>query len=171
MSLPGPFLAGQRLTAGQLNDATQKTLDSVQVGTAGVVVGGIGATETNVAQMRLGPVDLVAGGLYYFDVSLIFQQTVTTDEFTMRIRRDTALTGTLVSEWGLYVALTTAGTRRSLWKDFTSSVADPAVQFFCSFIRTAGTGTVSIYGSLGSVNKTSVAIRRDGYASEFRTAT
>ena len=33
MALPGPFLAGQRLTAGQLNDATQKTITSIDINT------------------------------------------------------------------------------------------------------------------------------------------
>lgn len=135
--MAGPFLAGQRLTAGQLNDATQKTLTSVEVGVAGALATGIGATEVNIPKLALGPVALVAGGLYHFDARVTLQQTVATDGFMMRLRRDTALTGTVVAEWLIYAVAATSGNVFFAWDDFISTIAEPTVNYFVSFKRDA----------------------------------
>lgn len=172
MALPGPFLAGQRLTAGQLNDATQKTITSQEIGIAGSVATTSGTTQLNVSQLALTPVDLVNGALYSWGVRLILTNTVATDEFSFKIRRDTPLTGTIISEWIIYRPNQNAGGYFFVnWDDWAASADETAVQFYCSVQRVTGTGTMSVFGQLGATNRTGVALRRVGYASELVVVT
>lgn len=171
MALPGPFLAGQRLTAGQLNDATQKTLDEAEISAAGAIQIGINTVETNIPKLALGPVDLVAGGLYSIQPKLILNNSVATDEFILRVRRDTPVTGTLVAEMTIWRPNTTAGYLFSTYDDFTSAVDDPGVMLYSSLVRNAGTGNIAIYGQFSTLSRTSIKIVRVGYSSEFRVVT
>lgn len=172
MALPGPFLAGQRLTAGQLNDATQKTLKTIEVGTAGVIGTTSGATELNIPQLAIGPVDLVAGALYRFDVRMTLQYvTAANQEYNMIIRRNTALTGPIVSDWVIYPAVGLAGFQFVAWDEFTSPINDPAVQFFTSFQRLNGVNTMQIYGQLSGTNRSTMSLKRTGYSSECQVVT
>lgn len=171
MALPGPFLAGQRLTAGQLNDATQKTLDSVEVGTSGIINSGITTTETNIPKLAMGPIALVAGGLYQVKLRLILQQSVASDEFLCIVRRDTALTGTVVTEFFIGAPVTTAGFMMVEWDDFTSASDESGVPFYVSLKRSAGSGNIQIYGQLNGDNRTGAKLSRVGYSSEFRVVT
>lgn len=173
MSLPGPFLAGQRLTAGQLNDATQKTLDSVTVTFEGIMVTTVGAAEIDIPRLALGPVPLVAGGLYRFGIRLILTNTVETDEFTCLIRRDTALTGTIVGEVACSPKESALGKAFDtvVWSDLPAIVSESGVNFFFSLKRFAGTGTMSAHGKLTSrVVQPGAHIARVGYSSEFRVS-
>lgn len=168
---PQPFLAGQRLAAGQLNDAVEKTLDSVEVGVAGAIATTAGTTELNITQMAIGPVALVAGGLYRWDIRLTLQATVATDTYRFRIRRDTALTGTVVTDWSIPAANTTGVTAFVSWDNYISSVVDPAVSYFASLTRTTGTGTLTLYGQTSTTERTGIKLARDGYSAQFRVVT
>lgn len=166
-----PFLAGQRLTAGQLNDATEKTLSSIEVGTAGSIGTTSGTTELNIAKLQLGPVALVAGGLYRWDARLTLQASVTTDTFEMRIRRDTAVTGTLITSMQIQAPNNLGVTTFVGWDSFISSVVDPAVTYFTSLVRTSGTGTLNIFGQTSTTQRTGIKLARDGYSSEYTVVT
>lgn len=166
MALPGPFLAGQRLTAGQLNDATQKTLRSIEVSAAGSIGVTSGTTELNLAKLALGPVPQVNGGLYHFDLSLTCQNSVASDEYHFFLRRDTALTGTLITTFILFATSVTSGRAFVGWDDVTAA-ADENVQYYLSVKRVVGSGTLTVYGQLSSTNRSSLKISRAGYSSEF----
>jgi hypothetical protein len=172
MALPGPFLAGQRLTAGQLNDATQKTLKTVQVGIGGIIGTTSGTTELNIPELEIGPVDLVAGGLYRFDVRQTLQYTVANNqEYNMIIRRDTPLVGPLVVDWVIYPAVNLSGFTFTVWGEFISTVDDPGVTFYTSFQRLNGSNTMQIYGQLSGTNRSTLSLKRVGYSSEFEVVT
>jgi hypothetical protein len=166
VSLPGPFLAGQRLTAGQLNDATQKTLKSISISAAGVINTTAGTTELNIPKLALGPIPQVNGGLYRFEPRLIVQNSVGTDDFELRLRRDTALTGTIVKSWFLYGPQHVGVHHWQIWADIPATVTED-VNYFVSLRRTAGTGTLSLYGQVGSSDASGIAAVRSGYSSEF----
>jgi hypothetical protein len=161
-----PFLAGQRLTAGQLNDATQKTLKSIEVSTAGIINTTSGTTQLDIPKMALGPIPQVNGGLYQFNLHAIVQASVATDEFKMLVRRDTALTGTIIQEWTIFAAGITTARGVYPWDDFVASATED-VNYFVSLQRTSGTGTLAIYGQYGTGNRSGIACVRVGYSSEF----
>lgn len=167
MSLPGPFLAGQRLTAGQLNDATQKTLKSIDIIAAGALYTTSGTTELDLPKFALSAIPQVNGGLYRFDLRIITSQnTLATDQFSLFIRRDTALTGTIIDEIPIYPPPTVNGVLLVVWADFPA-VADESVNYFLSAKRRSGTGTFTVYGQLLTSSHSAIKISRVGYSSEF----
>ena len=168
---PQPFLAGQRLTAGQLNDAVEKTLDSVDVAIAGVLATTSGTTELNVSQFALGPVAVDTANLYKLAVRIIGSQTVATDEFFCRIRRDTPVTGTLIAEWVMYAPGTTAGFLFTSFADFVPSADNPAINYYLSVARAVGTGVLNVWGQLNNRNRSGDSITRIGYAPQYRVVT
>lgn len=168
MALPGPFLAGQRLTAGQLNDATQKTLQTVQVAQSGIIGTTSGTTELNLPKMAMGPFDLVAGGLYRVDVRLTLQYTTANNqEYNLLIRRDTPLTGTVVVDWVIYPAVNLSGFTFTAWAEFVSTIDDPGVQLYASVQRLNGSNTMQVYGQLSGTNRSTLSTKRVGYSSEL----
>lgn len=169
--MANPFLAGQRLTAGQLNDATEKTLKSVEVGISGAIHTGIVGTEVNITKMALGPVALVNGGLYGFSIKLLYALTVGTDQFNLIIRRNTALTGPVVTDWVIPPPGTTATVLFSGWDDIISALNEPAVQYYVSIARLFGSGSCSVYGQSSTTNRSGVKLVRTGYSSEYTVAT
>lgn len=175
MALPGPFLAGQRLTAGQLNDATQKTLASVDANVGspgtGILVSGVGATETNITQFVLGPFDQVDGGLYRVNTRVIREQTVATNEFRLIMRKNVPLVGAIVADWNMWgtpdpnLAQLFTG-----WAHY-SAIANESVTYFFSVVRSSGAGTLTVYGHHTSNTPSGVSIERNGYGSEFQVVT
>ena len=167
MAIPGPFLAGQRLTAGQLNDATQKTIKTIEVGTSGIIGTTSGTTELNVSKLGFGPCAMVNGGLYTFGVHLILQYvTSAAQEYLCTIRRDTALTGTVIAQWTIYNQASTGGFSFTNWQDVPWS-ADENVNFFMSFQRLTGANTMNIYGQITTIARSGAKVARSGYSSEY----
>lgn len=172
MALPGPFLAGQRLTAGQLNDATQKTIQTIEVGIAGIIATTSGATELTIPELTFGPIDLVAGALYRWDVRATLQYvTSSAQEYNWIIRRDTPLTGTVVSDWVIYNQATTGGFQFVAWDEFIATADETGVMFYTSIQRLTGTNTCQVYGQLSGSNRTTQSIKRVGYSSELTVVT
>lgn len=168
---PQPFLAGQRLTAGQLNDAVEKTLDSVDLGVAGTIATTSGTTELNIPQFALGPVSVNTANLYQLAVRLICSQTVASDEFFCRIRRDTPVTGTLVAEWVMYAPAVTTGFLFTSFADFVPAGTNPAINYYLSVARFAGSGVLNVWGQLNNRNRSGDSITRIGYAAQYRVVT
>lgn len=171
MALPGPFLAGQRLTAGQLNDATQKTIKSVAVGVAGGIGTTSGTTELDIPQLAIGPVDLVAGGLYEWAIRMTVQLNGSAAQgYNINIRRDTPVTGTVVATWVIYNQAATTGSLIVGWADMISTV-DETVNFYTSVVRTSGTNTLTVFGQLSGTNRSGIKLTRTGYSSEHEVVT
>lgn len=168
---PQPFLAGQRITAGQLNDAVEKTLESVEVGIAGIVATTSGTTELDVSQLAMGPVSVTTANLYRNSIRLIGSQSVATDEFFCRIRRDTPVTGALVTEWVMYAPGTTNGFLFSSWSDFIPAVSNTAVNYYLSVARFAGSGVLNVWGQLNNQNRSGISVVRSGYGAQYRLVT
>jgi hypothetical protein len=166
MSLPGPFLAGQRLKAGALNDATQKTLKSVEISATGALYTTSGTTELNIPRLALSNIPQVNGGLYGFDVRLVVNQTVLVANYSFFIRRDTALTGTIIAEIPLFAPPSLNGELLSTWTDVAATLNEN-VNYFASLKQTAGTGTMTLFGQLNTAIRTGIKISRVGYSSEF----
>lgn len=177
MVLPGPFLSGQKLTAGQLNDATQKTITSVEVNVSGNISGTVNTVETTIDRLTLGPMDQVAGALYKVHTRLIMQVSNADSEFFIIMRKNTPLTGDIVASWDVWrppfadFAFLFTG-----WADFPAVVDESGVIYYFSMVRSAtGSGNGIIWGHHPidplSVTPTGVKIERTGYASEFSVVT
>ena len=172
MALPGPFLAGQRLTAGQLNDATQKTISTIEVGIAGIIATTSGTTQLDIPELTFGPIDLVAGALYRWDVRATLQMNVSgAQEYNWVIRRDTPLTGTAVSDWVVYNQVGTGGFQFVAWDEFIATTDETGVMFYTSVVRLNGANTMNVYGQSSGSNRTTQSLKRVGYSSELTVVT
>lgn len=170
MSIPGPFLSGQILTAGALNDATQKTIKSIEVGVAGTLYTTSGTTELNLPRFAMSSLQLVNGGLYELMTHLELQNSVATDRYNLILRHTTALTGTLVSDWVIPAAVGTTQYVYVNWDDIISA-ADQTLNYFLSVQRLAGAGTLSVLGQGSSTNRPGIKLMRSGYSSEYQVVT
>ncbi len=110
------------------------------------VASGISTTEVNIAALAIENKVCRSGRMYGFAGHLRVNCTVAGDSFAVRIRKDTALSGT---EVGLYHLIPKVGGYdhtvivNPTWK-CTSDDTD--ADFYVSIQRIAGTGTVSVYG-------------------------
>jgi hypothetical protein len=140
---------------------TGGVLDSCAVSTSGTINTGINTTETNIAKLALGPVSVVNGELYRINMRFIRTNSVSTDEFAMKIRKGTALTGTQIGEWALYRPGHSAGnlfTSDFIW----APTVTESTSIFFSIVRTSGTGNVDVYGSVNSFTQSGASISRAG---------
>lgn len=177
MSLPGPFLAGQILTAGELNDATQKTITSVDVNTSSPLVTGVTNVETTITQFTLGPIDQVAGALYRINMRTYIQQSSHFDEFLMFMRKDTPLTGTIVASWDMFkLPVDNAGFWFLGWADIPATIDESGVTYYFSVDSFSSTplGNLIVWGhnpSIPTVTPSGLVFSRVGYASEYTVVT
>lgn len=170
MSIPGPFLAGQILTAGQLNDATQKTIKSVEVGNSGTLYTTSSTTELNMPKFAMSGLQLVNGGLYEIAARLEVQKSAATDTYNVIVRHTTALSGTLVTDWVIWSAVNTS---QYTWlaNDDIVSAADQTLNYFVSIQRLSGAGTINVIGQGSSTNRPGIKLQRSGYSSEYTLVT
>src|SRR5690606_16175090 len=80
MTLP---LAGDIIRAIDTRSLAEDTVGSQEIGTGGVIATTSGTTQLNVPLLGMAEKQLVAGGLYHWDVRLTLQNSVATDEFTL----------------------------------------------------------------------------------------
>lgn len=144
------------------------TLDSCDTTTAGDIVTGVTTTETDIPDLALGAISVVDAELYRIDVRLIAINTVATDEFTLRIRKGTATpTGTLIAEWNIHQPGHTDYYEFSSWRMWECAATE-STTLYVSVIRSAGSGSISVYGQPGASNNSGAAIQRVGYTANHR---
>lgn len=95
------------------------------------------------------PVVVHAGHMYEFFARTTSQQSVATDIFQWRVRRDTAVTGTELGFQRFSNGVTT-GSWATSWSSIFEATADDSFNIFWSFIRVAGTGTITATPTAGS---------------------
>lgn len=148
------------IEAGSIDNIT---LDSSEVSTVGAINSTITTTETNITKMASGLVTVTAGDLIGFDIKAILQNSIASDEFYLRIRKGTAVSGTLVQQITVYRPNHTAGYQLTTWIDWPCSATE-TTNFYVSLVRATGTGNLTVYGQSG----TGMAIRRLGLSSVHR---
>jgi hypothetical protein len=104
---------------------------------------------------------------------VIFEQTNHLDEFLLIMRKNTPLTGTVIANWNMW-STSTDGLAQLFagWADFLA-LANESVTYYFSVIRrpASGSGSIKIYGHHTSDTPSGVAIRRNGYSSEYAVVT
>lgn len=146
------------LMLGGVSTSLPGVLDGAITGT-GTFVTGVSA-ETTITQLDLSA-SLQTGGIYLAEVQALITVTVTTDDFTLRVRRDTALTGTEVglANFSGYDLVNTP----YFAFPFEASATQTTSLFF-SIQRSAGAGTFSVNGAPGAgITRTWSAVSHVGW--------
>jgi hypothetical protein len=117
--------------------------------TTNALVTGVSA-ETSITQLALSA-SVWANHEYLIHIQFLNTVTVTTDDWDLRVYRDTAISGTQIGS-GRFSGDDTINTHRFTFPYV--STATETLSIFFTIVRTAGTGTISIIGppSAGIVN-------------------
>lgn len=129
--------------------SSRRIIDAVTVQTTGVIAGPASG-ETNVARLALGG-NFFTSQEYLIRVQLSVTLSVNTDTWQINVRRDTALTGTLVA----FSVDTGSGSPHFVFP--WSPPADGSRGIFFSTARATGTGTVQSNGALNAATMQSWA--------------
>lgn len=135
-----------------------------------VVTAGVGfedniSTERNIAKLAVENYRVKSGHWYHFEVNLYGLFSVATDVFLVRVRKDTALSGTqlLIWEWDGGNGGDDSKTFQGLWQ---APALDNDADFYVSVARQSGSGLMAIHG----LGMTSILIRPLGADSTLISA-
>lgn len=114
---------------------------------AGVITGGVTTTETNIPRLAFENSVIQSARVYLFNVTLSAQFSIGSDSFTIRIRKDTALSGTVIAStaWISQVAGFTHD--RTFVIPWVAPAGDADADFYVSIQRIAGSGIADINGN------------------------
>jgi len=137
-------------------DATWLVLGIVGVPRAGQVIAGVRSSTTATPVTTVGTTEadlpflstqvertFLAGHAYEFFARFITAQSVATDIFQFRCRRDTALTGTEMGFQRFSNNKTTGSWAQSMQFMFEEPITEP-LSLFWSVVQVTGTGTITI---------------------------
>lgn len=105
-----------------------------------------GTTELDLAKYQLSSVTLVTGRYYIARYQVTFTKSVATDSFDLKVRANTATSGTVLGLQAVFQADPNQGT-----KEFAFLFAGDSsyTSLYLSAVRTGGTGSLSYYGTNG----------------------
>lgn len=120
------------------------------VSTAGIINTTVGTTELNITKLALENTRVESGTWYVLNLNLTYNHVTVsaTDSYVVRIRKDTALSGTVLAEF--IVRPESADTfdgSKTCAQPWQAPAQDTDADFYVSVQRVAGTGTLGIYGA------------------------
>jgi hypothetical protein len=145
-----------------------EVIDAVDIG-FGVTSTTSAAAELDIGRLANVNVPLVNGQFYRNDVYLITTRTTASDEFVVRLRQGTPVSGTLLAEQIIYGEVNTSGQEAIaplLWSWASASVT---TTLYVSVVRNSGAGSMTIYGQLGTRGRSLNILTRCGPSSRYRT--
>lgn len=112
---------------------------------AGTLHTGIVGTETNITKLALEN-SLVQGNRFYtLNVNLYTNISAADNSFLIRVRKDTALSGTVLAAWQ-WNSVLNADDTKTMSQPWLSGALDTDADFYVSAQRIAGAGDMDIYG-------------------------
>lgn len=153
---PGSPVSGQLVYRTDLNDQYRydgavwvptRQIAGRLISAAGVQHNAVTTTETNITKLQIENYKILINTWYIFNITLFFITSAVGDVFTVRVRKDTALSGTILTDWSI-VAITAAavGDTRSIALPWKATATDTDADFYVSVLRTSGSGDIDIYG-------------------------
>jgi hypothetical protein len=126
------------------------TIGSRTVSTAGIIQTTSGTTELNITKLALENTRTESGTWYVLNLNLTYNHATVAagDSYLVRIRKDTALSGTTLAEF--IVRPESADTfdgSKTFAQPWLSGGQDTDADFYVSIQRVAGTGTLGVYGN------------------------
>lgn len=131
----------------------------------------VGTTELNLARLEFPSFTQIAGRLHVLHFQIISNRGTITDEFEVRLRQSTALTGTLLAAATSWGVPNNAGQYVQGWMQWIPATTLTA-SLFLSIVRTSGAGTITLhYSTFNQLTRTIVRINRLTSAYRRRTIT
>jgi len=123
-----------------------KTLAGRLVTTAGAINTGIGGTEVDIPKLAITGVKTKLNCWYQFAVALAGQPSAANASFTIRVRKDTALTGTVVADWSWLTDVAGFTDSKFFTLPWKALADNSSTNFYVSAQLAGGTGTLDING-------------------------
>lgn len=160
----------ERYNGGWAPLPLNETLDAVDISLGGTLYTTSGATELDIGRLANVNVGLISGQLYRNDVYLITTRTAAADEFLLRLRQGAPTPGgTLVAEEIIYGEVSTSGQEAIAPLLWSWSSASVTTTLYLSIARNSGSGTMSVFGQLGTRSRPMNILTRLGPSSRYRT--
>jgi len=113
---------------------------------AGFINSAIAGTETNIAKIAIENYRVTSGRFYVLNVNMYANFSIVDDSFIVRVRKDTAVSGTIVAEWPWIVDVAGYDDARSFSQPYKATANDTDADYYVSVQRAAGSGTCSVNG-------------------------
>jgi hypothetical protein len=145
----------------------QELIDAVDMTFAGSYVTSA-AVELDIGRLAHTSVGVINGQLYKHDIQLVTSRTTITEEFEIRLRKGTPLTGTLLAAVTGWVVTSTAGQQiiaSLLWP----CTLTETTTLYLSVQGTAAAGELTVYSQIGVRSRSQSVMTRMGRSSRYRT--
>lgn len=119
--------------------------------TGGPIATTSGTTEMDLSKLALTGLTLTTGRYYEVRYQVVFTKTVAGDSFDLKLRANTATTGTQIGQHGFNPTDGLTGGLREFGLMFKGDASYTAL--YLSVVRSGGTGTFSYYGMNGTFNR------------------
>lgn len=124
----------------------QKVLAGRIVTTAGNIHSNLTTTETTITKLNITGVRVDLNRVYEFYLNLHGNLSVAGDSFTVRVRKTTALSGTVIAEWPWLCASSGLDDAKSFSQPWKATANTASESFFVSVQRVLGSGNIDING-------------------------
>jgi hypothetical protein len=159
----------ERYNAGWGPLPLAELVDAVDIGIGITPYTTSGSTELDIGRLANTNVQLINGQLYRNDAYLITTRTTAADEFLVRIRQGTPVSGALLAEEIIYGEANTSGQEAIAPLLWAWSSATVTTTLYLSVARNSGGGTMSVFGQLGTRARPMNILTRCGPSSRYRT--
>jgi hypothetical protein len=125
----------------------ERIIGGVRVLTAGIVTSSSAGTEVNIPKLAMTGRRVKSGTYYIIHLSLFGQGSVNSDDFSIKVREDTSLTGNTIADFRWVVGQEAVVNSQRSWEGIWKCTADNTNKsFFISMVRLLGTGQLDIQG-------------------------
>jgi len=127
----------------------ERIVGGVRVLTSGIITSSSGTTEVNVPKLAMTGRRVKSGTYYVLHLSLFGQGSVNADDFSIKVREDTALSGNAIADFRWVVGQEAVVNAQRTWEGLWKCTADNTNKsFFISVQRLLGTGQLDIQGDV-----------------------
>jgi hypothetical protein len=130
-----------------LNTLNMRSLGGRIATTAGVINAGITTTEVNITKIQFENSVITSGRIYVFHVTLSFQASAGNDSYQVRVRKDTALSGTIVAAKATITQVSGFTHYLEFHRPWSAPSSDADADFYVSAQRIAGSGSIDVNGN------------------------
>lgn len=127
----------------------ERITGGLRVITAGIITSSSGTTEVNIPKLAMTGKRVKSGTYYILHLSIFGQGSVNSDDFSIKVREDTALSGNTIADFRWVVGNEQVVNSQRTWEGIWKCAADNnSKSFFISVQRLLGTGQLDIQGDV-----------------------
>jgi hypothetical protein len=131
----------------------ERIIGGVRVTASGIITSsGATNTEVNIPKMAMSGRRVVSGTVYVIHANIQGQSSVNADDYQIRIREDTALSGNVIADWRWIDGSAAVVNDQRCWLAYWKCTATSTNKsFFVSVTRLLGTGQLDVQGDSKTV--------------------